>query len=181
MPASAITRATSTMELNEESPGRRQKRLWTEEFYERIRRRQTWRQRGRIKNNGSGERREFQLLRLPGNRILAFGFFPGRNGLAQRTRMLAIEGAADRLIETLRAQIVRQHARPRHRLQKRPIRAEHGCQRKHQEHFTDPGEHGFHHCENFHKVKVKGVGNTKPGASCPHWLLVSKDGGSFEA
>jgi hypothetical protein len=67
--------------------------------------------------------RIFQFLRLRRELAFLLGFFRGGDGLAQRARMLTVERFGNGLSDGLRAEIVREHRRPRNRSQRGPVQA----------------------------------------------------------
>lgn len=91
--------------------------------------------------------------------------------------MVAIESLRDSLGDRLRAKIIREHRRPRNRLQKCPVRTRRRHERDDHKHFAEPDEHRIIVCEKFHKVKVENRGGvpadrrifkTKLPALCRH-------------
>ena len=79
---------------------------------------------------------QFQL----GGGFLFGLFFPG-DLFAQFAGMLAVKGFRDGLLEGFRAHVVRQHRRPRHRLQRHPMRARRAEQRDYQQEVAQPVKH----------------------------------------
>ena len=125
------TRSDQTaIESNEESARRLERRFLGERFGGEIFLRQKLKLRRRDQNEIVFERRKFQFLRLERKFGFLFRLFSGGNGFAKIARMIAIKSFRHGFLDRLRAKIVREHRRPRDRLQQCPMRAEHRRERE---------------------------------------------------
>jgi len=133
----------------EKTSRRRCRRLKGEGLGESIRQWQKFKPARRNQNEIFRRRREFELLSLQRELFFLLGFFSGGDGLAEAARMPAIERLLHGFGKGVRAQIVREHRRPRHRLQRGPLRAGHRNQRHNHTKFAEPDEHNgklYHLC-----------------------------------
>ena len=112
----------SVMESDEESARRRHQRFWEPRFSERVCQRQKLEMRGRNEDEVFRRRREFQFFELHRELVFLFGFFPGGDGLAKRTGILAVKRSASAVLNGALCRIAHNHPRPRHRLQRSPMR-----------------------------------------------------------
>ncbi len=67
--------------------------------------------------------------------------FSSGDGFANVARMIAVKSFRHGFFDALRAKIVREHRRPRDRLQQRPMRAKHRREREDEKDFAEPLEH----------------------------------------
>jgi hypothetical protein len=67
--------------------------------------------------------------------------FSGGDGFAQTAGMLAVERFRHRVAKRTRLNIVRQHRRPRDRLQRRPMQASRRDERENHQKFSEADEH----------------------------------------
>ncbi len=128
-------------ESDDRTAGRRRWWLLAARFGESIREGQKFKPARRDQNESRGCRWKFEFFQLQREFVFLFGFFAGSNGLAQTARMLAVKRAGHRLDDRMRAQIVREHGCPSHRLQRGPMRAGRNHQRHHHTTFAKAGKH----------------------------------------
>ena len=133
------------LKSNEESARWRRQRLLSERFGEEIHLRQKLEIRRRNQNRIFFRGRKFQLLRLQRELVFLFRFLGRGDGLANRTGIFAVKRAGHGFGKRVRAQVVRQHRRPRDRLQHGPMRAGARDERNHHKNFAKPDEHRKQH------------------------------------
>ena len=93
-------------------------------------------------------------MNLRGEFVLLFRFFAGGNGFAEAAWMIAIKRSCHGIIEGTRLKIICEHRRPRDRLEKCPMPAEHCHQRQSDKNFAGTDKHdGTFRCQT-PKVKV---------------------------
>ena len=127
--------------LSQETARWRCRRRLVERFREHVRGRQKLEVRRGNQSEIFINRWEFHSLCLRQKLTFLFGLPGCGDGPADRTGIIAIKGAGHGFGKRVRAQIVREHRRPRDRLQRGPMRAGGGDERHYHENSAEPNEH----------------------------------------